>query len=129
MVVDRAGTQLSQPARWGDSGGLGGALMGGGLLGSAQDSMQESRGKSDPAVLPPVNSGRDCDGNCNPCQPGVRWYVSRLGHRHANGYWHVIEYNQNPSTCGCYPDRPSTGLQGSQCAKRHLRDAAIQRGE
>lgn len=103
---------LSQPARWGDSGGLSGALLGG-LFGSALDSMQESRGKGDPAVLPPVNPGRDCDGNCNPCPPGVRWYVNRPGHGHANGYWHVIKYNQDPSSCMCYPDRPSAGLQGN----------------
>lgn len=72
----------------------------------------ESRGNSDPVVLTPVNPGRDCDGNCNPCPPGARWFVNKPGHGHQNGYWHVITYNQDPKTCMCYPDRPSGGLQG-----------------
>ena len=71
-----------------------------------------SRGKSDPVVLPPVNPGKDCDGNCNPCPPGKKWFVSKPGHGHENGYWHEIRYNQDPKTCMCYPDRPSQGLQG-----------------
>ncbi|EWC52236.1 Rhs family protein [Xanthomonas citri pv. glycines str. 8ra] len=73
---------------------------------------QESRGKSDQVVLPPVNPGRDCDGNCMPCPKGARWFVNKPGHGHNNGYWHVINYNQDPRTCMCYPDRPSGGLQG-----------------
>jgi RHS repeat-associated protein len=71
-----------------------------------------SRGKGDPVVLPPVNPGRDCDGNCKPCPPGVRWFVDKPGHGHENGYWHEIRYNQDLKNCMCYPDRPSTGLQG-----------------
>jgi hypothetical protein len=71
-----------------------------------------SRGKSDPVTLPPVNPGRDCDGKCNPCPPGARWFVSRPGHGHENGYWHEIRYNQDQRTCMCYPDRPSRGLDG-----------------
>ena len=71
-----------------------------------------SRGKSDPVTLPPVNPGRDCDGKCNPCPPGARWFVPRPGHGHENGYWHEIRYNQDQRTCMCYPDRPSRGLDG-----------------
>ncbi len=72
----------------------------------------ESRGKSDPVVLPIVNPGRDCHGNCKPCPSGASWGVSKPGHGHKGGYVHVIVYNQNPITCDCYPDRPSQGLQG-----------------
>lgn len=79
----------------------------------AQNWMESrSRAKGDPVVLPPVNPGRDCDGNCNPCPKGAKWFVNKPGHGHANGYWHEIRYNQDPQTCMCYPDRPSTGLQG-----------------
>lgn len=85
----------------------------GGLLTGAFGSTQESRAKSDPAVLKPVNPGRNCEGECKPCPPGVRWYVNRPGHGHANGYWHTINYNQDPMSCMCYPDRPSGGLQGN----------------
>ena len=62
--------------------------------------------------LPIVNPGRDCNGNCNPCPPGKRWFVARPGHGHENGYWHEIRYGQDPRTCICYPDRPSSGLRG-----------------
>ena len=72
----------------------------------------ESRGKSDPVVLPPLNPGRDCDGKCNPCPVGARWFVPKPGHGHENGYWHEIRYNQDQKTCMCYPDRPSRGLEG-----------------
>ncbi len=71
-----------------------------------------SRGKGDPVVLPPVNPGKDCDGNCKPCPPGARCFVDKPGHGHENGYWHEIRYNQDLKTCMCYPDRPSTGLEG-----------------
>jgi len=62
--------------------------------------------------LPIVNPGRDCDGNCNPCPPGKKWFVPKPGHGHDNGYWHTIVYNQDKRTCTCYPDRPSGGLDG-----------------
>jgi len=62
--------------------------------------------------LPIVNPGRDCDGNCKPCPPGKRWFVPEPGHGHENGFWHTIEYHQNPKTCECFPDRPSGGLDG-----------------
>ncbi|GDY36529.1 RHS repeat-associated core domain-containing protein [Acidovorax sp. NB1] len=68
--------------------------------------------RNDPVILPPVNPGRDCDGKCNPCPPGARWFVPRPGHGHENGYWKEIRYNQDPTTCMCYPDRPSQGLEG-----------------
>ncbi|MCZ2136180.1 MAG: hypothetical protein LC098_12280 [Burkholderiales bacterium] len=71
------------------------------------------RGKSDPVYLPPINPGRDCNGNCNPCPPGAIWYVPGSGHGHDNGVWHRIDYNQDPATCMCYPDRPSQGLEGN----------------
>ncbi len=71
------------------------------------------RGKSDPVYLPPVNPGRDCNGNCNPCPPGASWYAPGGGHGHDNGVWHRIDYNQDPATCMCYPDRPSQGLGGN----------------
>ena len=73
----------------------------------------ESRFHNDPVVLQPVDVGRDCDGNCNPCPADVKWYVNKPGHGHSTGYWHVIVYNQNPKTCVCYPDRPSQGLEGN----------------
>ena len=73
----------------------------------------ESRGKNDPITLPDVNPGRDCNGNCNPCPEGAQWWVDRPGHGHANGYWHKIVYNQDPETCMCYADRPSSGLEGN----------------
>ncbi|MES2740062.1 MAG: RHS repeat domain-containing protein [Pseudomonadota bacterium] len=62
--------------------------------------------------LPIVNPGRDCDGNCNPCPPGKKWFVPKPGHGHDSGYWHTIIYNQDKKTCICYPDRPSGGLDG-----------------
>ncbi|KAF4529274.1 hypothetical protein B566_EDAN017776 [Ephemera danica] len=62
--------------------------------------------------LPIENPGRDCDGNCKPCPPGKKWFVPKPGHGHENGYWHTIKYNQNPTTCECFPDRPSGGLDG-----------------
>jgi uncharacterized protein RhaS with RHS repeats len=78
------------------------------------DPNSESRGKSDPATLPDVNPGRDCTtGKCNPCPPGVEWWVDCPGHGHENGYWHKIVYNQDPETCMCYADRPSRGLKGN----------------
>ena len=63
--------------------------------------------------LPNVNPGKDCNGNCNPCPPGKRWWVPKPGHGHENGYWHTIIYNQNKETCECFSDRPSSGLDGS----------------
>lgn len=63
-------------------------------------------------VLPDVNPGRDCKGNCKPCPPGIKWYVPGPGHGHPNGFWHEIKYNQDPATCMCYADRPSRGLKG-----------------
>ncbi|HEX7965807.1 MAG TPA: RHS repeat-associated core domain-containing protein [Gammaproteobacteria bacterium] len=63
-------------------------------------------------VLPDVNPGRDCKGNCKPCPPGIKWYVPGPGHGHPNGFWHEIKYNQDPATCMCYADRPSQGLKG-----------------
>jgi RHS repeat-associated protein len=104
--------RLSRPGEWADPNGFNRFLLGG-LLTGAFGSTQESRAKSDPAVLKPVNPGRNCEGDCKPCPPGVRWYVNRPGHGHANGYWHTINYNQDPMSCMCYPDRPSGGLQGN----------------
>jgi len=82
------------------------------MTGCSLPNSQESRGNSDPIKLLPVNPGRDCDGNCNPCPPGARWFVNKPGHGHENGYWHKIVFNQDPQTCMCYPDRPSGGLEG-----------------
>jgi RHS repeat-associated protein len=82
------------------------------MTGCILPNAQESRGNSDPVKLPPVNPGKDCDGNCKPCPPGARWFVNKPGHGHENGYWHTIVYNQDPRTCMCYPDRPSGGLEG-----------------
>lgn len=86
-------------------------------LSSAIDSIiQEARKKggtrNDPVSLPIVNPGRDCNGNCNPCPEGAEWWVDAPGHGHENGYWHKIVYNQDQTTCTCYPDRPSRGLDG-----------------
>lgn len=98
---------------------LDGPMMGGGAGGSgslvnmaaaaAAAAIAASRADQDPISLAPVDVGRDCDGNCNPCPPNVKWYVPGAGHGHENGVWHEIRWNQNPLTCTCYPDRPSQG--------------------
>jgi RHS repeat-associated protein len=97
-------------------GTIAGAILGttAGLgIGIAVDLALESRSRaSGEERLPIVNPGRDCNGNCNPCPPGKRWYVARPGHGHQRGYWHEIKYNQDSRTCICYPDRPSTNLKG-----------------
>jgi len=94
------------------AGAILGAALGAGI-GIVVDQAMESRSRAGGEEhLPTVNPGRDCNGNCNPCPPGKRWYVARPGHGHRKGYWHEIRYNQDPRTCTCYPDRPSRGLQG-----------------
>jgi len=77
----------------------------------AIDNVMQSRASGE-EKLPIVNPGKDCDGNCNPCPPGRRWFVPKPRHGHENGYWHTIVYNQDKKTCICYPDRPSGGLDG-----------------
>ena len=79
---------------------------------TANDLASYARGRNDPYALPIVNPGRDCKGRCKPCPPGKSWYVPSPGHGHPNGYWHVIRYSQNPTTCQCFPDRPSQGRSG-----------------
>jgi RHS repeat-associated protein len=67
----------------------------------------QRRGQSDPYTLPRVNPGRDAAGNCNPCPPdGPPWQDPGDAHGSTGGsHWHWIKYNQNPTTCECYPTR------------------------
>ncbi len=107
-----SGSNYGPPSGGGSSSSGGSGSSGGASAGGGMESRNNS-GKGDPVRLPPVNPGRDdCTGKCNPCPPGARWFVNKPGHGHENGYWHVINYNQDPETCMCWPDRPSQGLQG-----------------
>jgi hypothetical protein len=68
-----------------------------------------SRGKSDPVSgLTPVNPGKDCNGNCKPCPPNQTWQAPGNEHGSTTGtHWHGIFWNQDKSTCMCYPTRVS----------------------
>jgi RHS repeat-associated protein len=68
-----------------------------------------SRGQSDPVSgETPYNPGRDCDGNCKPCKPNQFWEAPGDAHGSTGGsHWHGIIWNQDPSTCMCYPKRVS----------------------
>jgi uncharacterized protein RhaS with RHS repeats len=105
--------------------GVAGAIIGG-VVGSAIgdaisdviSSVMESRSRgnndgeaSDPDStkgLVPINPGRDCNGNCKPCPPNQVWQHSGNAHGSTNGiHYHGIVWNQNPSTCECFPTRVS----------------------
>jgi hypothetical protein len=68
------------------------------------DSCKDGTGDPDWAKnLTPVDPGRDSNGNCNLCPAdSVVWE-----HTHCDGTKnsHQIVWNQNPSTCMCYPKR------------------------
>jgi uncharacterized protein RhaS with RHS repeats len=68
-----------------------------------------ARGRSDPVSgVQPVNPGRDCDGNCNPCPPDEIWEAPGNAHGSTGGtHYHGIIWNQNPDTCECFPKRVS----------------------
>jgi RHS repeat-associated protein len=94
----------------------GGAILACYITGTCQQIAQDlinmysrSRGKSDPVSgLSPVNPGRDCKGNCNPCPPNKFWQAAGDAHGSTGGsHWHGIVYNQDPQTCMCYPTRVS----------------------
>ena len=77
---------------------------------AAADDNVESRGKtSDPNTLPRINPGRGPDGNCLRC-PGAPppsqgdWKCPWLNQP---AHWHWLEYNQDPVTCECFPNRRS----------------------
>ena len=63
--------------------------------------------KPDPiSGLKPFNPGRDCDGNCNPCPESETWEAPGDAHGSSGGsHYHGIVWNQDPSTCMCYPRR------------------------
>lgn len=69
----------------------------------------QSRANDDPYTAQPVNPGKDCKGKCKPCpSPPPAWQHPGDAHGSTGGsHWHWIEYNQNPSTCECYPIRRS----------------------
>jgi hypothetical protein len=72
---------------------------------------------NDPASaqgLTPVNPGRGCNGNCNPCPPNQLWSHPGNAHGSTGGvHYHGIIWNQNPKTCECRPNRVS-GPDSSQ---------------
>ena len=75
----------------------------------APEPPRRKRGQQDPIIEVPVDPGRDCKGNCNPCPPNQYWIVEEPGHggeRHEHG----IEWNQNKKSCTCYPKRISRKL-------------------
>ena len=108
--IGAAGLCIKFPKLCGAAASATGAAIGAGIC-AVTGICAESRASGE-ETLPIVNPGRDCDGKCKPCPPGKRWFVSKPGHGHENGYWHTIDYNQNPDTCECFPDRPSGGLDG-----------------
>ena len=56
----------------------------------------------------PFNPGRDCTGKCNPCPFPTYWEAPGNKHGSTSGtHAHGIVWNQNPSTCMCYPRRVS----------------------
>jgi RHS repeat-associated protein len=56
----------------------------------------------------PFNPGRDCNGKCNPCPPPIYWDAPGNKHGSSSGtHAHGIVWNQDPSTCMCYPRRVS----------------------
>jgi len=70
-----------------------------------------SRGNSDPASakgLVPVDVGRCPNGACNPCPPDQIWVATGNAHGSTNGiHYHGIVWNQDKTTCVCYPKRVS----------------------
>jgi RHS repeat-associated protein len=78
------------------------------------NSIMEARGKNfgkHHPTLPIVNPGKDCDGNCNPCPPGIAPF-QEPGNEHGSTsgfHWHKIEYNQNKQTCECFPVSRDSG--------------------
>lgn len=101
---------------WGASeGAAAGAALGaatGAWLGSTIENQiikleSRSRGKSDPVSgLKPMDPGRDCDGNCNPCPPPEIWEAPGDAHGSTGGvHYHGIVWNQDPVTCMCHPKR------------------------
>jgi len=97
------GSSISLPGGFSGSGAAGAATGAaiGGAIGSGLST--RSRGGNDPVVLTPVNPGKDCKGNCNPCPPNsITWEHSHLDGT-VNG--HQIVWNQDPKTCMCYPKR------------------------
>ncbi|MBL8013322.1 MAG: hypothetical protein JNN05_05690 [Candidatus Omnitrophica bacterium] len=68
---------------------------------------ERGRGQQDPVGgKKPVNPGRDSEGNCNACPENEYWNVNSPGHG-CEEHWHGIEWNQDPSTCICFPRRVS----------------------
>ncbi|PZA14256.1 hypothetical protein DNK49_22830, partial [Azoarcus communis] len=56
----------------------------------------------------PFNPGRDCNGKCNPCPPPIYWDAPGNKHGSSSGsHAHGVVWNQDPSTCMCYPRRVS----------------------
>ena len=113
----------NNPLRWTDPLGLmlanpndhltdqGGAGLGAGLIAigaaianamSSDDGDRRKRGRQDPiSGLKPYNPGLDCEGSCNPCEETVCWRATYKG----AAQWHWIEWNQNATTCECFPKR------------------------
>jgi len=67
------------------------------------------RGQSDPVSgLKPFNPGKDCNGKCKPCPPNEVWSADGDAHGSTGGtHNHGIVWNQDPTTCTCYPKRVS----------------------
>ena len=74
-----------------------------------QNMYSRSRGKSDPVSgLKPVNPGRDCNGKCNACPANQFWEAPGDAHGSTGGkHYHGIVWNQDPTTCMCFPNRVS----------------------
>ena len=64
---------------------------------------RRKRGRQDPVWgEQPFNPGKSCENCCNPCNKEMKcWQATHKG----NAQWHWIEWEQNPSTCMCYPKR------------------------
>jgi RHS repeat-associated protein len=70
------------------------------------DGGRRTRGNQDPVSYIPFNPGRGCDGGCKPCPKPEKWSQPGNAHGSTDGiHWHWIEWNQNKSTCICYPMR------------------------
>jgi RHS repeat-associated protein len=81
-----------------------------GAINGIKDWMESrSRGTRDPVSgLKPFNPGKDCDGKCNACPAAETWDAPGDAHGSTGGkHYHGIVWNQDPTTCMCYPNRVS----------------------